>query len=219
VSTTVEVADHFHTMPDHLATAAFADRCDSLNSAFKTVEGMSRPGCYQFETLVVIVAADFTPSHKSLPRNRKTATCVTLFDGPGGLDGPSCETQRIQEPNAPKKAGCGVLRLRSAVWHDAEDLSGWPLVERKRRLKQLIRGQDRILYAEHVERRGVGLFEAICQKDLEGIVAKHKAEPYTAAPVSWFKVLNPDDTQKRGRRELFDRFREQDPSRVASHHG
>jgi hypothetical protein len=27
-------------------------------------------------------------------------------------------------------------------------------------------------------------------------------------PVTWFKVLNPAYTQKRGRREMFDRFRQ-----------
>jgi hypothetical protein len=39
-------------------------------------------------------------------------------------------------------------------------------------------------------------------------VAKHRLGPYEARPVTWFKVLNPAYTQKRGRREMFDRFRE-----------
>ena len=51
-------------------------------------------------------------------------------------------------------------------------------------------------------------FRAICDRDCEGIVAKHKVAPYTNKPQSWFKVLNPDYTQKRGRREMFDKFRE-----------
>ena len=45
-------------------------------------------------------------------------------------------------------------------------------------------------------------------EDLEGIVAKQKLAPYVTRPPTWFKVLNPDYSQKRGRRELFDRFRE-----------
>jgi hypothetical protein len=32
--------------------------------------------------------------------------------------------------------------------------------------------------------------------------------PYGTAPVSWFKILNPAYTQKRGRREMFDKFRD-----------
>jgi hypothetical protein len=38
-------------------------------------------------------------------------------------------------------------------------------------------------------------------------VAKHKAGPYTASPATWFKVLNPDYPQKRGRKEMFDKLR------------
>jgi hypothetical protein len=41
---------------------------------------------------------------------------------------------------------------------------------RKRRLKRLIRPP--VLYVDHIERRGVDLFEATCGRDLEGIVAK-----------------------------------------------
>jgi hypothetical protein len=63
------------------------------------------------------------------------------------------------------------------------------------------------LYAEHVEVKGKVLFEAICAKDLEGVVCKHKLAPYSAKPQSWFKVLNPDYTQARGRKEMFDKFR------------
>jgi hypothetical protein len=58
------------------------------------------------------------------------------------------------------------------------------------------------------------LFEAVCQKDLEGIVGKHRLAPYSAKPQNWFEILNPDYTQKRGRREMFDKFRER-PTRPA----
>ena len=50
-------------------------------------------------------------------------------------------------------------------------------------------------------------FRAICERDCEGILAKHKLAPYTSKPQSWFKFLNPDYTQKRGRREMFDSLR------------
>jgi ATP-dependent DNA ligase len=57
-----------------------------------------------------------------------------------------------------------------------------------------------------VEARGRELFEAVCQLDLEGIVAKRKADPY-GAQTTWYKVKNPTYTQAEGRRELFERFR------------
>jgi hypothetical protein len=59
----------------------------------------------------------------------------------------------------------------------------------------------------HVERRGTQLFEAVCSKDLEGIVAKHLLAPYVSKPQTWFKILNPDYSQKRGRKEMFESFR------------
>jgi hypothetical protein len=37
------------------------------------------------------------------------------------------------------------------------------------------------------------------RENLEGVVAKHKHAPYTTSPAVWFKALNPDYTQKRGR--------------------
>jgi ATP-dependent DNA ligase len=109
-----------------------------------------------------------------------------------------------------------VLRRQDAafyafdlLWLDGEDLRGLPLTERKRRLQGLIRASrnERLLYADHIESRGVDFFRAICDRDCEGVVAKHRLAPYTSKPQSWFKVLNPDYTQKRGRREMFDKFR------------
>jgi bifunctional non-homologous end joining protein LigD len=94
------------------------------------------------------------------------------------------------------------------LWCDGEDLRSLPLIERKRRLRQVVRGHEGILYAAHIERRGVGLLEAVCQKDCEGIVAKHKLAPYVEKPATWFKVINPDYSQMRGRKEMFDKFHE-----------
>ena len=84
------------------------------------------------------------------------------------------------------------------LWHDGEDLRPLPLVERKRRLRRLIKGRAGLLFAERIQGKGVELYVAICARDLEGIVAKHRLGPYAATPVTWFKVLNPDYSQKRG---------------------
>jgi ATP-dependent DNA ligase len=104
------------------------------------------------------------------------------------------------------------------MWLDGADLRSLPLIERKRILRRVVHGHDGILYAAHIERRGVDLYRAICQKDLEGIVAKHRNAPYVTRRATWFKVLNPDYTQKRGRKEMFEGFRDSpDASRVSSH--
>lgn len=48
------------------------------------------------------------------------------------------------------------------------------------------------------QREGCDLFEAACRLDLEGIVAKRKADPYGPKTV-WYKVKNPTYTQAEGR--------------------
>ncbi len=94
------------------------------------------------------------------------------------------------------------------LWHDGEDLRRLPLVERKRRLRRLIKGRAGLLFAEQIQGSGIELFQTICARNIEGIVCKHRLGPYEARPVTWYKVLKPAYTQKRGRKEMFDKFRE-----------
>ena len=93
------------------------------------------------------------------------------------------------------------------LWADG-DLRQLPLLERKRQLRQLIRHKPGLLYADHVVGKAVELFAACCTSDLEGIVIKHRRGTYSQAPRSWLKVINPNYSQHRGRREMFDRFRQ-----------
>jgi bifunctional non-homologous end joining protein LigD len=103
-----------------------------------------------------------------------------------------------------------ILYCFDLLWLNNEDLRNLPLVERKLRLRHLIRtSRSRsLLYASHMERHGIRLFQAICEQDCEGIVGKYKRGTYTTAPTSWVKILNPSYSQKRGRKELFEGFRE-----------
>src|SRR5437879_2404936 len=108
----------------------------------------------------------------------------------------------------PRKVNA-ILYCFDLLWLNNEDLRSLPLIERKLRLRQLIRASRNrsLLYASHMERHGVRLFQAICQQDCEGIVGKYKRGTYTTAPTSWVKILNPLYTQKRGRQEIFENFR------------
>lgn len=66
------------------------------------------------------------------------------------------------------------------LWNDGEDLRRLPLIERKRRLRGMVPiGSDRLLYRDHIEGDGLGLFRLACEHDLEGIVAKRKLDPYS----------------------------------------
>jgi bifunctional non-homologous end joining protein LigD len=69
------------------------------------------------------------------------------------------------------------------MWLNGEDLRGKSLLERKRRLRSVLRtpNDSRILYLDHLERNGSGLFAKACELDLEGIVAKWKSGQYVAS--------------------------------------
>jgi ATP-dependent DNA ligase len=49
------------------------------------------------------------------------------------------------------------------------------------------------------------LFRAVCELDLEGIIAERLEDPYDAERTKWWKILNPTYSQKEGRSELFER--------------
>ena len=90
---------------------------------------------------------------------------------------------------------------------NGEDLRALPLIERKARLKQLLRRKrSPVLYVDHIESRGHELFEKVCEMDLEGVVAKRKQSQYrpTEKPSPhWIKIKNPNYSQAQGREELF----------------
>jgi ATP-dependent DNA ligase len=89
------------------------------------------------------------------------------------------------------------------------DLRHNALVERKAELRRLLSTaplSSRMRYVDHVDANGVGLFELACQRDLERIVAKLRRTS------TWFKIRNPDYSQKVVREELFERDRRSEPA-------
>jgi len=96
------------------------------------------------------------------------------------------------------------------LWLDGTDLRSQPLAERKRLLGDLLPEDTGPLYKIlTLEEHGRALFSAIKKMDLEGIVAKRKADPYTPA-TQWSKIKNPGYSQGEGRGDL---FRSRDRSR------
>lgn len=63
-----------------------------------------------------------------------------------------------------------------------------------------------ILYAQHIERNGKLLFEEVCERNLEGMVAKRRMSVY--AEHGWLKIKNPRYTQGEGRQDMFKAFHE-----------
>jgi bifunctional non-homologous end joining protein LigD len=83
------------------------------------------------------------------------------------------------------------------LWLNGEDLRQLPLMGRKQRLWKLIQKNDGlgIIYAQHIEEQGVGLFELICRSELDGIVAKRKLDIYKSNGTAWLRIKNPKYSQ------------------------
>jgi bifunctional non-homologous end joining protein LigD len=106
----------------------------------------------------------------------------------------------------PRFVAFDLLRL------DGEDLRYTPLMERKAKLRALVsQGSEWLMYCDHVEAQGEKLFKLACKRDLEGIVAKRKYDPYIEGSAQWLKIRNPAYSQWAGREKLFEREREADP--------
>ena len=115
------------------------------------------------------------------------------------------------------RRGEPILYAFDLLWTNGVDLRGLPLLQRKGRLRELLNAHqpERVLFAKHVEERGIEFFRMVCEKDLEGIVAKRKDSTYSPGSRTWIKIKNPHYTQTEGRRELFDEMRQRrDPTAV-----
>ena len=72
---------------------------------------------------------------------------------------------------------------------DGEDLQRRPLVERKRKLYDLLRGTKApLIYSDHVVGHGAQAFEQACAMKLEGLISKQADAPYRPGRTkSWLK--------------------------------
>jgi bifunctional non-homologous end joining protein LigD len=69
--------------------------------------------------------------------------------------------------------GVPVFDVFDVLWLDGEDLRDLPRWERKEILRGVIRQpRERTLFVDHIEEDSKALFDQICERDLEGIVAK-----------------------------------------------
>jgi bifunctional non-homologous end joining protein LigD len=92
------------------------------------------------------------------------------------------------------------------LWLNGRDLRGLPLLERKRLLAGIAPPQPApVVLVDHIAGSvGVALFQEVCKRDLEGIVAKLAKAPYTPESTSWIKIKNRNYSQAVNRRDFFD---------------
>jgi len=89
------------------------------------------------------------------------------------------------------------------LWLNGRDLRKLSLIERKRVLRRLLPQRSKLIEETlFVPDRGRMLLTVVQQYDLEGIVAKRKADSY-APRAEWIKIKNPSYSQAEGRGELF----------------
>jgi ATP-dependent DNA ligase len=66
--------------------------------------------------------------------------------------------------------------------------------------------RSRLRYLDHVEDDGCALYRLACERNVEGIVAKHRDGLYDTRKPLWVKI-NPAYSQAEGREELFEELR------------
>ena len=100
------------------------------------------------------------------------------------------------------------------LYLNGRDLRQLPLVERKQELNAIL-GNSKlsdVICGKYVEGRGIDLFKEVCERHLEGIVAKRKTGTYSTIS-GWLKIKNPNYTQCQQRQELFESFKTNRTSR------
>jgi bifunctional non-homologous end joining protein LigD len=94
------------------------------------------------------------------------------------------------------------------LWVNGQDLRELPLVERKEMLRFRVRHpSDRVMFVDYKEGAGTDLYARMCERDMEGIVAKPRYSQYLSGAGSgttWVKVKNPAYSKAKGRAELFE---------------
>ena len=106
--------------------------------------------------------------------------------GPGAArdpDGP--------RPNRDERAAIPLAyQVFDLLWLDGEALLERPLVERKARLREVLREHPLVQYAAHFEGDGEAFYHAAAARGLEGVMAKHRLSRYEPGHRSrqWLKL-------------------------------
>jgi bifunctional non-homologous end joining protein LigD len=91
----------------------------------------------------------------------------------------------------PRYGGQLVYYVFDLLQLDGENLTELPLVERKRRLQEILpSASSNVRYCDHIETEGTLFFDAIVQRGVEGIVAKDGSSLYRPGQrtKNWLKI-------------------------------
>jgi ATP-dependent DNA ligase len=149
-------------------------------------------------------------SRRDIPMKRFTALWDRVGEVLAGreaiLDGEVVSLNRQGRPvfeDLMRGQGFIAFAAFDLLWLEGTDLRPTSLADRKELLANLLPEDTGPLYKIlTIEEHGRALFGAIRKMDLEGIVAKRKADPYASRAV-WYKIRNPEYSQAEGRGDLF----------------
>jgi bifunctional non-homologous end joining protein LigD len=103
------------------------------------------------------------------------------------------QRSQMRRPSDIERAAIGspaTLVVFDLLAFDGFDLRTLPLRERKRLLRPLLPKMGPLRYADHVEGRGVEMYEKVHEMGLEGIIAKRGDAPYRAGrSTAWLKIV------------------------------
>lgn len=127
---------------------------------------------------------DWTTKYPSIARALEKLRHAAVLDGEVvAMDEKGrSDFQRLQ--NALKSGDTSSLGyfVFDLLFLDGEDLRGLPLIERKRRLKALLKPlrRSQIFFSDHIEGHAAEFLRVSCGHALEGIVSKRAQSPYTS---------------------------------------
>jgi hypothetical protein len=98
-----------------------------------------------------------------------------------------CKASKKQ-PTAPT-----LYYVFDVVWHNGEDPTGKPFLERRAVFEQILKPEAGIEVDDYVENEGTALFNLTKEKGMEGIIAKSSRSQYQQQTVdsSWPTAQNP----------------------------
>ncbi len=149
-------------------------------------------------TLTSRTGKDLTPAYPELAEALE-AEAATEFLADGEIvafEGSRTSFERLQgrmgvhDPQLARLTGIPVfLYLFDLLEFDGHDLTGLPLLERKRALRRALSFEDPLRYTVHRREHGVRTFREACSKGWEGLIAKRAASTYVGGRSrDWLKL-------------------------------
>jgi bifunctional non-homologous end joining protein LigD len=111
------------------------------------------------------------------------------------LDGELVTLDEDGSPNfsniiSPNRPGVLIYYVFDILWYNDRNVLSLPLCERRTILKSIMSKSELVRFSDHVDEKGIELFELVQQHRVEGIVAKHKQSTYSPGyrTNQWVKI-------------------------------